>query len=91
MSRTTAAEYSANIEGAAKASKPPAVIVTGGVGGDHLDAVLRIARPRPAAAAEPVDVSLLNGREPEEWEAALIVEARMRERAAAVALTGGLT
>jgi hypothetical protein len=91
VSRTTAAEYSANINAAEKASKPPGVIMTSGVGGEHLDAVLRVHRPRPAVTAEPVDVSLINGREPEEWETALIVEARMRERAAAVALTGGLT
>jgi hypothetical protein len=86
--KVTARDYTANISGAEAASKPPVVV---GTFNESAAAILHTPRPRPAVAAEPVDVSLINGREPAELETALIVEARMRERAAAVALTGGLT
>jgi hypothetical protein len=80
--KVTAAGYSANIDGAEKASRPPSGIIdVGGVGGLAADALLRIARPRPAAEVEPVDTSLINGRRPEWWEAVLIIKARHRERA----------
>lgn len=88
--KVTAAEYSANIDGAARASKPP-VIIDLAVGSSAADAILHTPRPRPPVSVEPVDTSLLNGRLPEAWEAVLIIKARRGARARELVLLDGCT
>jgi hypothetical protein len=88
--KISAADYSANIDGAARASKPP-VIIDLAVGSSAADAILHMARPRPPASVEPVDTSLINWRLPEDWEVLLILAGRRDERTRELVLLDGCT
>lgn len=60
---------------------------------DRADALLNTPRTKsrpPLLAPEPVDVSRAIGRQPEEWEAFLIIEARRRARAAELGILRGI-
>lgn len=73
-----------NIEMAARWGRPGGGV--GGIDGAHL---LHLGTVRDVPLPEPVDTGLLNGRQPAEWEEALIRGARERERRVELALLAG--